>query len=97
MTSGICLSWRIGYIKKKQAAIKESRSILERELTKEELSQIAEIVIIDRGNPVPASFQQMFWVQHSIMEFKNSTFKNLYLRHAFVFTSQGQPFNPQAN
>lgn len=72
----------------KEKALKYLAEKIQKALSKDELSQISRIVIIEKDNPSLPSLQQTINIEHGSAEIKDSNIFGLQIKHAFLITSK---------
>ena len=57
-------------------------------LSKEEMSSLSRIIIIEPQNPVLDAFQRAICIEHGMADISDSIFFGLKIKHAYVITSR---------
>lgn len=71
----------------KYESLRYIASIIQKELTKEELIEISGIEIIDHNNSALNEIYNTVSVEHSIVETTNDNFFGVMIHHAYIITS----------
>ncbi len=66
-------------------------------LTPEEQFNIAGFRVFGSNDAELKAFQQMFSVEHMMMQMQNCNMNGVHIDHAFIITSLQKTFNPQSN
>ena len=73
-------------IKDKEDALRYLSRKIQKAFTKDELSLISRIVIIENDNPALPSLKQFVKAKHGLVEIKDSNLFGLEIKHAFFIT-----------
>jgi hypothetical protein len=74
--------------KDKYGSIRYISSIIQHNLSAEELSYISGIEIIDSNNPYLESIYRTIHVEHDIVEIGNRVFFGFWIKYAYIITSK---------
>lgn len=72
----------------KKSAYKYLAGKIQEEFSAQELLQLSHIAIIESNNPGLAVVAQAVHVEHGLVEFKDTDFFGLPIKHAYIITSQ---------
>ena len=84
------------FSKDKTPMLKYVVSKLKKKLDQEAITNLSRIVLLNYNNPFVLNINSVIKTEHGTTEFKNCQFNNIYVKHAFIITSQKQTINAKA-
>ena len=72
----------------KGGALRHIAKVIQSKLSKEELTLLSRISIIDRSNPALEALASGFHLEHGLAEVRDSNFFGLAIKHAYIITSR---------
>ena len=61
---------------------------LRKNLEQKTLTGLSRVILLDHNDPFVLNVNSIIKTEHSTTEFKNCQFNNIYVKHAFIITSQ---------
>lgn len=76
------------FSKDKTPILKYVVNKLRKKLEQKALMGLSRIILLDYNDPFVLNVNSIIKTEHNITEFRNCQFNNIYVKHAFIITSQ---------